>query len=186
MRSGVSSSDFPFGSTAKYYENSPQKNQSLANPKLYQPEQEKGKFNQITGVESSNNPFTSNINNQYEKHITTTQKPNEYSKPLGTMAQQKQNEITVGRFKDKVMKRGAKGVIGLKRQFKIMDSDGSGALDYSEFKKALDDYKVGASEEEAQQLFGIFDKNRDGTINFEEFLDYLLGELSQFRIGLIK
>lgn len=65
--------------------------------------------------------------------MTTTQKPNEYARPLGTMAQQKQNEIIVGRFKDKIMKRGTKGLIGLKRQFKIMDSDGSGALDYGEF-----------------------------------------------------
>lgn len=48
------------------------------------------------------------------------------------------------------MKRGVKGLIGLKRQFKIMDSDGSGALDFDEFKKALDDYKVGCSEEETQ------------------------------------
>jgi Ca2+-binding EF-hand superfamily protein len=46
------------------------------------------------------------------------------------------------------LKRGAKGLIGLKRQFKIMDSDGSGALDYAEFKKALDDYKCGCPEDE--------------------------------------
>ncbi len=35
------------------------------------------------------------------------------------------------------MHRGAKGLIGLKRQFKIMDCDASGALDISEFKGAL-------------------------------------------------
>jgi len=29
--------------------------------------------------------------------------------------------------------RGTKGLIGLKRQFKIMDSDGSGELDFNEF-----------------------------------------------------
>ena len=33
-------------------------------------------------------------------------------------------------------------MIGLKRQFKIMDADGSGALDFNEFKKALDDYRI--------------------------------------------
>jgi len=61
---------------------------------------------------------------------------------LGTLASQKQNELIVGRFKAKLVKRGVKGMIGLKRQFKIMDSDGSGALDFNEFKKALDDYRV--------------------------------------------
>jgi len=46
------------------------------------------------------------------------------------------------------MKRGVKGLIGLKRQFKIMDADGSGKLDFAEFKRALDDYRVGCNEEE--------------------------------------
>jgi len=48
----------------------------------------------------------------------------------------------LGRFKEKLFKRGVKGLIGLKRQFKIMDSDGSGALDVEEFKRALADYKI--------------------------------------------
>lgn len=34
-----------------------------------------------------------------------------------------------------------------------MDSDESGALDFQEFKKALDDYKVGCSQIEAEQVF---------------------------------
>jgi hypothetical protein len=31
-----------------------------------------------------------------------------------------------------------------------MDADGSGYLDFMEFKRALDDYKVGCSQEEAE------------------------------------
>lgn len=84
------------------------------------------------------------------------------------------------------MKRGVKGLIGLKRQFKIMDSDGSGSLDYNEFKKALDDYKVGASDDEAKNLFSIFDRNKDGTINFEEFISAILGDLNSFRVNIVR
>ncbi len=65
------------------------------------------------------------------------------------------------RFKEKLFKRGVRGLIGLKRQFKIMDSDESGALDFNEFQKALEDYRVGCTAEEAGQVFQIFDKNRD-------------------------
>lgn len=101
------------------------------------------------------------------------------------MAHQKQNELILGRFKAKLIKRGAKGMIGLKKQFKIMDSDGSGALDYNEFKKALDDYRVGCTDPEVDQVFQIFDRNRDGTINFEEFIQAILGELNDFRVNLI-
>ena len=79
-----------------------------------------------------------------------------------------------------------KGLIGLKRQFKIMDSDESGALDFQEFKKALEDYKVGCNQEETEQIFGIFDTNKDDTINFEEFMDALLGPLSEYRTHLVK
>lgn len=99
---------------------------------------------------------------------------------------QKQNEIIVGRFKEKLMKRGIKGLIGLKRQFKIMDSDESGALDFNEFKKALDDYRVGCTDEEAYQVFQIFDRNRDETINFEEFMSTITGEMNDFRVNLVK
>lgn len=103
------------------------------------------------------------------------------AKPLGTLAHLKQNELIIGRFKQKLMKRGAKGFIGLKRQFKIMDSDGSGELDFSEFRKALDDYRVGCNGPEADQLFAIFDKNRNGTINLDEFMLAILGDLSPYR-----
>lgn len=66
-----------------------------------------------------------------------------------------------------------------------MDSDESGALDYNEFKKALEDYKVQCSEEETQQVFTIFDKSRDGTIDFEEFMDAILGPLNEYRKNLV-
>ena len=67
-----------------------------------------------------------------------------------------------------------------------MDTDGSGALDFNEFKKALDDYRVGYSDSEGEQIFQIFDKNRDGHIAFEEFMDAILGELSDYRANLVR
>lgn len=38
--------------------------------------------------------------------------------------------------------RGARGIIGLKRVFKIIDDDNSGFIDMNEFQKALKDYRV--------------------------------------------
>ena len=72
-------------------------------------------------------------------------------------------------------------MIGLKRQFKILDSDCTGELDFSEFKKAVDDYRVGCTGSEVDQLFAIFDHNRNGKISFEEFCQALLGELTPYR-----
>jgi len=36
-------------------------------------------------------------------------------------------------------------------------------------------------EEETKQLFNMFDRNRDGTIQYEEFLHLLRGEMNDFR-----
>ena len=54
-------------------------------------------------------------------------------------------------------------------------------MDFNEFRKALEDYRVGCTGSEADQLFAIFDRNRNGQINFEEFFNTLLGELSPYR-----
>lgn len=51
------------------------------------------------------------------------------------------NEL-LERFRDKMRQRGARGILGLKRIFKIMDDDNSGYLDKQEFNKALKDYRV--------------------------------------------
>jgi hypothetical protein len=67
-----------------------------------------------------------------------------------------------------------------------MDSDGSGELDFGEFRKAIDDYRVGCNGPETDQLFSIFDKNRNGTIDYSEFMQGILGDLNQYRLNIIK
>jgi hypothetical protein len=67
-----------------------------------------------------------------------------------------------------------------------MDSDGSGALDFGEFRKALDDYRVGCNGPEADQIFSIFDVNRNGVINFEEFMSTILGDFSAYRQNIVE
>jgi Ca2+-binding EF-hand superfamily protein len=74
--------------------------------------------------------------------------------------------------------RGARGILGLKKVFKIMDDDNSGYLDISEFNKALKDYRVNVTAEESRKLFQIFDMNGDGNISYDEFLRQVIGEMN--------
>ena len=67
-------------------------------------------------------------------------------------------------FKDKLKARGSRGMIGLQRLFNMMDDDGSKTLSMPEFAKACKDFKIGISEENVPILFGVFDKNGDGTL----------------------
>lgn len=46
------------------------------------------------------------------------------------------------KFRETMRSRGARGIFGMKRIFKIMDDDASGYLDKQEFQKALKDYRV--------------------------------------------
>lgn len=46
-------------------------------------------------------------------------------------------------LKNKLASRGGRGIIGLARQFKIMDDDNSKALNKAEFTKAMSDFALG-------------------------------------------
>ena len=89
-------------------------------------------------------------------------------------------------FRSKLAGRGARGLIGLAKQFKIADDDNSKDLDTYEFKKAVRDFRVGLDEKDSERLFRIFDRDRSGKIDYEEFLRGVRGEMNQFRVNLCK
>ena len=67
-----------------------------------------------------------------------------------------------------------------------MDDDFSKSISLPEFTKACRDFKVGISDENVPVLFDIFDTNRDGTLNIDEFLYAIRGELNDFRTALVE
>ena len=81
----------------------------------------------------------------------------------------------------KLVTRGARGFIGLQRQFKIMDDNNSKSLDKYEFTKAINDYMLGFTEPEIQKLFAYFDFDRSGLIEFEEFIRAIRGPMNPIR-----
>jgi hypothetical protein len=56
-------------------------------------------------------------------------------------------------FRKKVIQRGARGIIGLQRVFKIMDDDRSKSLSRYEFEKACKEYKMEFSSDDIGLLF---------------------------------
>ena len=67
-----------------------------------------------------------------------------------------------------------------------MDDDNNKTLSINEFTKACKDFRVGLSFESVQVLFEAFDINRDGVINYDEFLRQIRGPLNSFRAGLVE
>ena len=73
-------------------------------------------------------------------------------------------------FKETLVSRGANGIIGLQRKFKIIDDDGNNQLNYNEFKKAIRENALTFSDTDLSLLFNYFDKDRSGTLSIDEFL----------------
>ncbi|XP_065905567.1 calcyphosin-like protein [Dysidea avara] len=81
--------------------------------------------------------------------------------------------------------RGASGIKGIGRIFRIMDDDGSKKLDYDEFKKGIHDYGLVMEDPEIKEMFKRFDKDGSGNIDFDEFLTALRPPMGQSRKEII-
>jgi len=104
-------------------------------------------------------------------------------------AEAKLNDPDIGpieKLRAQCLARGASGIKGLSRTFKIMDDDGNRTLDFQEFKKGLHDYGADVTKIESQEMFAAFDKDGSGTIDFDEFLTNLRPPMSKARQKLIR
>ena len=87
----------------------------------------------------------------------------------------------VDRVRTKLASRGARGIIGLGKQFRIMDDNHSMSLDKYEFTKAMQDYMLGFSEGEIACLFRTFDLDGSGLVEYDEFLRVIRGPMNANR-----
>lgn len=80
--------------------------------------------------------------------------------------------------------RGTRGIMSLGRAFKIYDDNGDKTLQPDEARKALHELRVGLTPEEEKEVFRVFDEDRSGTIDYEEFLRHIRGSMNEFRKGI--
>lgn len=66
--------------------------------------------------------------------------PKEKEAELVTNANEQQ---LIDHIRAKIAARGARGIMGIGKKFKIADDDGSHTLDKEEFKKAMHDFRIG-------------------------------------------
>lgn len=67
-----------------------------------------------------------------------------------------------------------------------MDDNHSMSLDKYEFAKAMGDFAIGLNEGEIGVLFGVFDGNHNGLIEYDEFLRAVRGPMNATRMALVK
>lgn len=82
--------------------------------------------------------------------------------------------------------RGATGIVGLGHVFKRMDNNGNKKFDRNEFMWGLRENGHTLSASEYERVFRFFDKNNDGTINYDEFLLAVRGPMDGKRVKFVK
>ena len=85
------------------------------------------------------------------------------------------------RLRNKLISRGARGIIGLGKQFRIMDDNNNRSLDIYEFTKAMKDYMMGFSDSEIRTLYAYFDYDHTGAVDYDEFLRTIRGPMNPSR-----
>lgn len=84
-------------------------------------------------------------------------------------------------------KHGARGIIGLSRKFRIMDDDGSKCITIAEFKKAVRELGLlELTDAEIRLIFEAMDVNASGSIDYEEFLKAVRGDMNERRKLLVR
>lgn len=91
----------------------------------------------------------------------------------------------IEKLRQECLQRGAHGIKGLGRAFRILDDNRDRKLDLEELKEGLQDYGISLTPEEITQLFQLIDKDGSGTLHFDEFLQAIRPPLSKTRLDMI-
>lgn len=102
-------------------------------------------------------------------------------KPEQGVAQNATEAQLLENLRTRLAKRGARGISGIGKKFKIADDNRSGSLDKEEFKKAMHDFRIGMNDSQVAKMFTIFDRDGSGEISYDEFLRTIRGEMNSFR-----
>lgn len=88
-------------------------------------------------------------------------------------------------LRETLKKRGARGIAGISRKFRIADDDNSGRIEFKEFVKMIAEHALDWSAKQIRTLFDHFDSDRSGGIDFDEFIFGLRGHLNERRRQLV-
>ena len=183
MRSGLESGDNPWQTLTSYYQVATADRRSMASQYKQRIPRD---HTQITGEESKAHTFNTKVIDTYEKHLEQNKKPLQVPTQTATFSKLKEFELAMERFKANVIQRGTRGIIGLKRQFKILDDSNDGTLEITDFQKGLEDYKVEVELRDLQLIYERFNVYGTNKISYVDLLDQIIGDLSAFRASKVE
>jgi len=96
------------------------------------------------------------------------------------------NDDCLSYFKKKIVARGLRGIMSLRRTFMLFDENKNNKLKRKEFHKFLDDYRFNIPVNIEQKLFDTFDLNKSGNIDYNEFIHALIGKMNDYRTQIVE
>lgn len=183
LRSGLESSDNPWGTTTPYYAVATADRRSVASQYKHRQGRD---HRQITGEESNDHLFNTKVIDVYNKFLNVNKKPLEKPKAAPTFASKRELELALERFKANIIQRGTRGIIGLKRQFKILDDNNDGTLDINDFQNGLDDYKVEITGKDLETIYYAYNIPGTQSVDYVRLLKDIVGDLSEFRAAKVE
>ena len=92
----------------------------------------------------------------------------------------------VGKVRAQMNSRGAKTIRSLGRVFNTIDTNGNRRVDPQEFFVGLNECGCNLTKDETNALLAYLDTNSDGTVNYEEFLIAIRGQLNPARRAAVQ
>jgi len=93
-------------------------------------------------------------------------------------------EDLVERFKRKLIERGPRGIMNLRRVFNSMDQEKSGKLTKDDFKTAIKELKLTIDSGDLEVIFKHFDEDRDSLISKQDMLNAIRDNMNEARTKL--
>ena len=89
-------------------------------------------------------------------------------------------------IKNKIKMRGIRCLISLENNFRSLDDDNSQTINFDSFERSAQDFRFGITFEEVEKLFDYFDKERNGRIDYDEFIRRIRGQMSDSRKNIVE
>ena len=123
----------------------------------------------------------------YNNYINKKQSP--YKDQAQTQYQKfsyhAEGESALNIFKDTILQRGTRGILGMRRCFMIDDEDNNHILTFENFYKYLKNFLIPLSRNQASALFKLYDKKNNGEIIYDNLVSEVVGHLGDERKYLL-
>ena len=119
------------------------------------------------------------------------EKPTDYSNQLHPKGElngiklSKTDDI-ISLFRKKIIARGIRGIMSLRRTFVLLDENKSNKLKKKQFHKFLEDYRYNIPTNLENKLFDIFDIKKNESIDYNEFISKIFGTMNDFRKQIVQ